>query len=82
MYEFIQALPNNPYFVLALISIAGLLWFGMPQTKWYKKHITDTFNNHPACFMCNEGGEICYKIMSRCKAMREDFETLDEIYKD
>jgi len=74
MYEFIQALPNNPYFILVLLGIFGLLWYGMPKTKWWGKHICTDFaesGHHPACFMCNEGNESCYRVWDKCAAWRQ-----------
>lgn len=73
MYEFIQALPNNPVFVIILIGVFGLVWFGMPKTKWWKRHICDDFANsghHPACFNCNLGNEDCYEHLG-CAALRD-----------
>lgn len=63
MYQFIQTLGTDPHFVLILIGLLGLLWFGLPQTKWWKRHIIDTFpeNYHPKCFECNLGKEACPK---------------------
>lgn len=75
MYEFIQQLPNNPVFVLILLAVFGLVWFGMPKTKWWKRHISDDFpsHHHPLCFNCNEGNDACYEDASRCAAMRDHF---------
>ena len=74
MYEFIQALPNNPYFVLSLLGITMFLWFHMPKTNWWRRHICADFaesGHHPACFMCNEGNESCYTDWHKCKAWRD-----------
>lgn len=73
MWQFIQELPNNPIFVLLLIGLAGFVWFHMPKTKWWKRHIAADFadsGHHPACFNCNEGNEICYTDTKRCEAYR------------
>lgn len=85
--EFIQALPSNPIFVLALIVVFGWIWINPPKTVFWKKNVAATFGEnsskqHPACFMCNEGGDVCYEDAKRCAAMREDMKILDEIYKD
>jgi hypothetical protein len=74
MWEIIQQLPNNPYFILVLIGLAGLAWFGMQQTIWWKRHMVDDFaesGHHPLCFDCNEGNEICYNDLDRCAAWRD-----------
>ena len=76
MYEAIQQLPNNPVFVLILLAVFGLVWFGMPKTKWWQKHMVGNFDNtghHPLCFDCNEGNDACYEDASRCAAMRDEF---------
>jgi hypothetical protein len=81
MFQFIQSLPENPIFVLILLAVAIYLWFHMPKTEWWKKHICADFadsGHHPACFMCNEGNEICYNDLNRCAAYRQQ---LAEIYK-
>lgn len=73
MYEFIQSLPNNPYFVLFLIGLFGLVWFGMPKTNWWKNHMVGDFDksvHHPLCFDCNEGNDACYNDF-RCAALRD-----------
>jgi hypothetical protein len=71
--EMIQQLPNNPYFVLALIAVFGLVWFRAPKTVFWKKHIVDNHNNHqnPACFMCNDSGSACFENYEKCAALRE-----------
>jgi len=77
MYEFIQALPNNPYFILVLLGIFGLVWYGMPKTKWWSKHICADFaesGHHPACFMCNAGNESCYTDWHKCEALRVQYQ--------
>lgn len=77
MYEFIQSLPHNPYFVLFLIGVFGLVWFGMPKTNWWKRHICADFaesGHHPACFMCNDSGESCYRNLDKCAAWRQQLQ--------
>lgn len=74
MYEFIQALPNNPMFVLALIAVFAFIWVNPPKKVFWKQHIVGNFDesgHHPACFDCNDSGESCYKNLERCAAMRE-----------
>jgi len=81
MYEFIQELPNNIYFVLFLIGLTGLAWFGMPRTKWWEKHICGNFaesGHHPACFDCNEGNESCYLDLDKCEAWREQLHKINK----
>lgn len=79
MYQIIHDLPNNPYFVLVLIAVFGIVWFRVPKlikSDWWKKHVADDFANsghHPLCFDCNEGNEACYEDPNRCAAMRNYF---------
>jgi hypothetical protein len=75
MYEIIQALPNNPSFVLILIAIAGYIWLNPPKLKnTWEKHIVGNFDNsghHPRCFDCNNNGSACYNDIRRCAALRD-----------
>ena len=77
MHEFIQSLPNNVSFVLALIAIFGYIWMNPPKLKttFWKKHIVADFDetgHHPKCFNCNEGNDVCYKD-SRCLALMDNY---------
>lgn len=70
MWNFIQELPNNPYFVLILIAVWGFVWFnarrwsgidGDNPKGWWAKHVASDFPEcyHPKCFECNLGNESC-----------------------
>ena len=76
MYELIQALPHNEYFILALIAVFAWIWINPPKTVFWKKHVAAYFDEtcskqHPACFMCNQGNESCYRDWHACKAWRD-----------
>ena len=76
MYQLIHDLPNNPYFILVLIAVFGIVWFKVPKSDWWKNNIADDFDksgHHPLCFDCNNSGASCYQDASRCAAMRDYF---------
>lgn len=73
--DFIQQLPNNIYFVLALIAVFGYVWINPPKLKnAWKTHVCGNFdetNHHPRCFDCNNDGSACYEDIRRCAALRD-----------
>jgi hypothetical protein len=72
--DFIQTLPNSPYFVLALIVVFAYVWMNPPKGVFWKQQIAGNFEDsghHPACFDCNvSNNKTCYNNLE-CKALRE-----------